>query len=111
MHECKPFHYFKAFKSLWVVNLFFVFCRSSSSWKDKGVEDGSKDDEKDGIDKTQNEETKNEERTEIKNISDFNSAQTQLHARTVACETENALLLLHFTIMQISTHFHKHMLL
>lgn len=32
-------------------------------------------------------------------MSDFSSAQTQLHAHIVACETENALFLLYFLIM------------
>lgn len=43
---------------------------------------------------------KTEEKMEIKTLmSDFSSAQTQLHARIVACETENALLLFYFSIM------------
>lgn len=86
----------------------FVFCRLSSSWKEKGDEGGSRDGEEDRNDETQGEieTTKNEERIEIKTImSDFTSAQTQLHARIVACETENALLLLYFSIMNnIHTH-------
>ncbi|XP_026798807.1 protein FAM184B isoform X3 [Pangasianodon hypophthalmus] len=65
--------------------------RSSSSWKEKGDEVGSRDGEEDRNDEIQDKikTMKNEERMEIKTImSDFSSAQTQLHARIVACETE-----------------------
>ncbi|XP_027030231.2 protein FAM184B isoform X1 [Tachysurus fulvidraco] len=62
--------------------------RSSNSWKENGNEDRSWDEEEDKNDETRVEiETrKNEERMEI--MSDFSSAQTQLHAHIVACETE-----------------------
>ncbi|XP_060772834.1 protein FAM184B isoform X1 [Neoarius graeffei] len=76
--------------------------RSSSSWKEKGDEDGSRNGEENRNDEThcKIETMKNEERMEPKTImSDFSSAQTQLHAHIVACETENALFLLYFSII------------
>lgn len=98
------FYFAKKKSSLFLLlesNLYF-FCRSSSSWKEKGDEDGSRNGEENRNDEThcKIETMKNEERMEPKTImSDFSSAQTQLHAHIVACETENALFLLYFSII------------
>ncbi|KAG7314032.1 hypothetical protein KOW79_022528 [Hemibagrus wyckioides] len=73
--------------------------RESNSWKEKGDEDRSWNGEENRNDETpvEIETIKNEDRMEIKTImSDFSAAQTQLRAHIIACETENALLLLYF---------------